>query len=93
MNYDFTPAQLEKREPERFKRYRELLDFYHGRHWQTRAGRSEKQLTFNYAKTMIDKVSSYVISGMRPTAIRPAGFGESRAPGGGSRSRLAAYIY
>jgi len=67
MNDDFTPGQLERREPDRFKHYKELLDFYHGCHWRTRASRGEKQLTFNYAKAMVDKVSSYVMSGMHPT--------------------------
>jgi hypothetical protein len=67
MNDDFTPVQLNQRELERFKRYKELLDFYHGRHWPARASRGEKQLTFNYAKTVIDKVASYVMSGVHHT--------------------------
>jgi hypothetical protein len=54
MNDDFTPVQLNQREPQRFKRYKELLDFYHGRPWPARASRGEKQLTFNYAKTVTD---------------------------------------
>ncbi len=67
MNNDFTPMQLNQRELERLKRYKELLDFYHGRHWPGRASRGEKQLTFNYAKTIIDKVASYVMSGVHHT--------------------------
>ena len=34
------------------------LDFYRGRQWPGRAGRSEKHLTLNYAKVVIDKVTS-----------------------------------
>ncbi|MFH1662315.1 MAG: phage portal protein [Chloroflexota bacterium] len=69
MNEDFTPMQLNNRELDRFKRYKELLDFYHGRHWLGNAGRGDKQLTFNYAKTIIDKVSSYVMSGAHNTVV------------------------
>ena len=68
MNDDFTPMQLNQRELDRFKRYKELLDFYHGRHWLGNASRGEKQLTFNYAKVVIDKVSSYLMSGLHFTA-------------------------
>ena len=67
MNNDFTPMQLNNRELDRFKRYKELLDFYHGRHWLGHASRGDKQLTFNYAKTIIDKVSSYVMLNVHHT--------------------------
>ncbi len=56
MNNDFSPAELTHRDVDRFKQYKELLDFYHGRQWSWRASRGEKQLTFNYAKVVIDKV-------------------------------------
>ena len=63
MNEEFNPAELVRRDTERLKRYKELLDFYHGAHWQTRERRNEKRLTFNYAKVFIDKVTSYLMSG------------------------------
>jgi len=44
--------------------YRELLDFYYGQHWEGRAIRGEKRLTFNYAKVFIDKITSYLMSGI-----------------------------
>jgi len=69
MNNDFTPMQLNNRELDRFKRYKELLDFCHGRHWPGHTSRGDKQLTFNYAKTIIDKVSSYVMSGVHHTVV------------------------
>ena len=68
MNNDFSPEQLTRRDVDRFKRYKELLDFYHGRQWSWRASRGEKQLTFNYAKVIIDKVASYLMSGVHSTA-------------------------
>ncbi len=67
MNNDFTPAQLNHLDLDRLKRYRELLDFYRGRQWPGRAVRGEKQLTLNYARVVIDKVTSYLSSGVRCT--------------------------
>lgn len=57
-------TQLARRDVDRLKRYRELLDFYHGKHWEGRERWGEKRLTFNYAKVFIDKVTSYLISGI-----------------------------
>jgi len=64
MNDGFIPAQLTRRDMDRLKGYKELLDFYHGRHWEGYARRGEKRLTFNYAKVVIDKVTSYLMSGI-----------------------------
>ena len=58
------PTQLAHRDLDRIKGYRELLDFYHGRHWESRERRGERRLTFNYAKVFIDKVTSYLMSGI-----------------------------
>jgi len=63
MNEGFNPAQLNRRDTDRLKSYRELLDFYHGVHWEGRERRGEKRLTFNYVKVFIDKVTSYLMSG------------------------------
>ena len=64
MNEGFTPSQLSNRDLDRFKGYKQLLDFYHGRHWEGYAKRGEKRLTFNYAKVVIDKITSYLMSGI-----------------------------
>lgn len=58
------PLQLLHRDIERIKGYRELLDFYYGKQWPGANRRGEKRLTFNYAKTVIDKVASYLMSGV-----------------------------
>ncbi|MBI4267347.1 MAG: phage portal protein [Chloroflexi bacterium] len=63
MSENFNPLELARRDSERIKGYRELLDFYHGVHWDGRERRSEKRLTFNYAKVFIDKVTSYLMAG------------------------------
>ncbi len=66
----FSPAELNRRDTERLKRYKELLDFYHGVHWEGRERRGDKRLTFNYAKVFIDKVTSYLMSGVH-FAVEP----------------------
>ncbi len=64
MNETLLPTQLVHRNLDRIKGYREFLDFYHGHHWQSRERRGERHLTFNYAKVFIDKVTSYLMSGI-----------------------------
>ncbi len=64
------PAQLNRRDTDRMKRYGELLDFYRGQQWQGRERRRERRLTFNYARVMIDKVTSYLMAGIN-FAVEP----------------------
>ena len=64
MNEGFVTTQLVRHDMDRLKRYKELLDFYYGQHWQGYARRGEKRLTFNYAKVVIDKATSYLMSGI-----------------------------
>jgi hypothetical protein len=89
MNSEFNPAELVRMDTERIKRYRELLDFYHGNHWDNSTlrqssvrawdRRSEKRLTFNYAKVFIDKVTSYLMSGSSLIVQPEAESGEAKA--------------
>ena len=65
------PVQLRNRDLDRIKNYEKLLDFYHGQQWEGRERRGEKRLTFNYAKVFIDKVTSYLMSGVT-FAVDPA---------------------
>jgi hypothetical protein len=64
MSEGFIPAQLVHRDADRLRRYKELIDFYQGQQWEGYARRGEKRLTFNYAKVFIDKVTSYLMSGI-----------------------------
>ena len=64
MNETSIIAQLNRQDIDRLRGYRELLDFYHGRQWEGRERRGEKRLTFNYTKVFIDKVTSYLMSGI-----------------------------
>jgi hypothetical protein len=57
------PGQLAQRDSERFRCYRENLDFYEGKQW-TDAGRwRDRRLTFNYARAVVEKTASYTMSG------------------------------
>ncbi|MBI4286812.1 MAG: phage portal protein [Chloroflexi bacterium] len=51
--------------------YQENLDFYNGLQWPGNARRRERRLTFNYARTFIDKVTSYLMSG-NTFSVEPA---------------------
>lgn len=57
------PALLRRMDEDRLRRYRENLAFYEGQQWEGRARRSERRLTFNYAKAFCDKVTSYLLNG------------------------------
>ena len=58
------PMQLARLDLNRIRGYQELLDFYHGRQWEGRERRGERRLIFNYAKVFIDKITSYLMSGI-----------------------------
>ena len=62
------PQQLARLDVDRLRRYREHLDFYNGRQWQGPARRRERRLTFNYAKVIVEKTVSYLMSEVRVTA-------------------------
>ena len=57
------PFRISPQDAERFRRYRQYLDFYRGEQWSDRARRGEKHLTFNYARVFVDKITSYLMSG------------------------------
>ncbi len=67
------PQQLKNRDPERLRRYREQLDFYHGRQWPGTPRRRERRLTFNYARALVDKVTSYLLTGVDFAVDPPEG--------------------
>jgi hypothetical protein len=59
--------ELSRRDLPRIKGYQALLDFYKGSQWEGRNARGEKRLTFNYAKVAVDKITSYLMSGVNPS--------------------------
>jgi hypothetical protein len=59
--------QLAERDRERVRGYRDLLEFYQGKQWQGRERWGEKRLTFNYSRVFVDKLTSYLMSGINFT--------------------------
>lgn len=57
------PVRLQRMDEDRLRRYRDNLAFYGGSQWEGRARRGERRLTFNYAKALVDKVTSYLLNG------------------------------
>lgn len=70
MNQLTLPQQVTQMDAERLRRYRENLDFYNGIQWQGRARPHERRLTLNYVKTLVGKLTSYLMTGMT-TVIEP----------------------
>ena len=70
MNQLTLPQQVTQMDAERLRTYRENLDFYNGTQWQGRARPRERRLTINYVKTLVGKLTSYLMTGMT-TVIEP----------------------
>ncbi len=64
MNNLTIPQQIARMDLERLRAYRENLDFYNGLQWSGGYRRRERRITFNYAKVFIEKVTSYLMSGL-----------------------------
>ena len=64
------PSQLTRLDMDRIKGYKELLDFYHGRQWEGRERRGERRLIFNYARVFVEKITSYLMTGIN-FAVEP----------------------
>ncbi len=58
------PQQVARMDLDRLKGYGENLEFYNGAQWPGRPRPRERRLTFNYAKVFVDKVTSYLTSGL-----------------------------
>jgi len=65
------PQQVARMDLDRLKAYRENLDFYNGLQWPGFPRPRERRLTFNYARVFVDKVTSYIMSGL-DFAVDPA---------------------
>jgi hypothetical protein len=74
---EFKPADLARMDADRMRHYKELLSFYQGAHWAGRERQSEKRLTFNYARVIADKLTSYLMSGLKIVAD-PTGISEDQ---------------
>jgi hypothetical protein len=79
MNESTILGQIAARYQERIRGYQELLDFYNGKQWFGRERAGEKRLTFNYAKIFVDKMTSYLMSGINFTVEALEDTPEARA--------------
>ena len=63
---EFDPKALAQMDQVRLRTYEDNLDFYNGVQWlqKDKAGK-ERPLVFNYAKAAIDKVTSYLMQGLK----------------------------
>jgi hypothetical protein len=56
--------QLARADSGRMRAYRDNLAFYRGQQWTGTQRRRERRLVFNYAKALVDKSASYLMSGV-----------------------------
>ena len=56
--------QMSRLDSARLRTYRDNLAFYRGEQWAGGQRRRERRLVFNYAKALIDKTTSYLMSGL-----------------------------
>lgn len=56
--------KLARADIDRIRGYQGLLDFYNGRQWEGRERRGERRLIFNYARVFVEKITSYLMTGM-----------------------------
>ena len=69
MTEEALPRVLASRDSDRLRRYREYLDYYEGRRGSPPARGRERTLTFNYARAMVEKGASYLVTEHRPQAV------------------------
>jgi hypothetical protein len=58
------PQQLVQLDRDRFRRYAENIAFYNGDQWPPGGRRGNRRLVFNYAKAIVDKTTSYLMTGL-----------------------------
>ena len=69
MSEEPLPRALANRDADRLRRYREYLDYYEGRRGSPPARGRERTLTFNYARAMVEKGASYLVTEHRPRVV------------------------
>jgi hypothetical protein len=86
------PSQLSRLDTGRMRVYRELLDFYYGCQWEGRQRRGDRRLIFNYTKVFVEKVASYLMTGIN-FAVEPAENNEEAAAGARNAERALYRVY
>ncbi|MBF6601078.1 MAG: phage portal protein [Dehalococcoidia bacterium] len=57
------PEQVALMDADRLRRYADHLAFYNGDQWPPSNRRNDRRLVFNYAKAIVDKTTSYLMTG------------------------------
>jgi hypothetical protein len=86
------PERLRRMDGARMRRYAEHLAFYRGDQWPATFRRGSRRLVFNYAKAIVDKTASYLMSGVN-VAVDPDGDGPEEAARARSPARALAAVY
>jgi hypothetical protein len=87
------PQQIRQMDAARLRRYGEHLAFYGGDQWPASMLRQKnRRLVFNYAKTIIDKTTSYLVSGLN-FAVDPAEDTPEAAAQARAAERALAQVY
>ncbi len=86
------PALIRQMDAGRRRRYAEHLAFYSGDQWPASTRRQNRRLVFNYAKAIVDKTASYLMSGVN-VAIDPDGDTPEAAARARAAERALARVY
>ena len=86
------PQQLQRLDPDRLRSYSDNLAFYSGAQWPGRSRRKERRLTFNYARSFIDKITSYLMADVTFT-VEPYDDSDEAARRADEASRALAAVY
>jgi hypothetical protein len=63
------PRLIEARDLDRLRRYREFLDYYEGRRGAPPHHGRQRVLAFNYARAVVEKGASYLVTDHRPMVV------------------------
>ena len=87
------PQLIRQMDADRLRRYGENLAFYGGDQWPASALRQKnRRLVFNYAKAIVDKTTSYLVSGLN-FAVVPADDTPEAAERARATERALAQVY
>src|SRR6185295_7728109 len=87
------PQQIRQMDADRLRRYGENLAFYAGDQWPASITRRQnRRLVFNYVKAIVDKTTSYLVSGLN-FAVDADGDTPEAAAGARASERALAQVY
>ena len=58
------PQRVARMDADRLRSHRQNLEFYRGSQWPGPRRRNERRLVFNYARVLVEKLTSYLVNGM-----------------------------